>query len=319
MSSSTVTRFQNANDYAKHFLDLLSKEMKESEHVPIKIDVQINWQKSDNCVAIFTLSSGKSNINMDDHLKIEDLKSNWQGTGTVTIVDGNQIKVTMDDNVKPDKENAIFQITKVFDPTVFKRMNFAVQSIKELGCGMNENVREMIFGNINETANTIIHSENFKNESNLNDGQVAAIQYALGHRLSLIQGPPGTGKTEMAASLVKELIRIRNQKCNRINERTKVLVCASSNVAVDNIAIKLKQKNLNVVRVYSKQLESEKMPASFIGLLELIKTDKIPKTKKAKSEQPKPYFQEPKKRMDESDMAFKKKREAVLLKKKDNY
>lgn len=66
--------------------------------------------------------------------------------------------------------------------------------------------------------------------ANLNTSQIAAIEHALGSPyLAAIHGPPGTGKTTAVTELILQAVS-RGQR---------VLVCAPSNVAVDNILEKL--------------------------------------------------------------------------------
>lgn len=61
---------------------------------------------------------------------------------------------------------------------------------------------------------------------NLNSSQKEAIDFALRQRhLAIIHGPPGTGKTTTLTEVILQLI----------TRGLKVLVCAPSNVAVDNI------------------------------------------------------------------------------------
>ncbi|KAI5072376.1 hypothetical protein GOP47_0012482 [Adiantum capillus-veneris] len=73
----------------------------------------------------------------------------------------------------------------------------------------------------------------------LNISQKAAIETAALQRVTLWQGPPGTGKTKTLAHLVASL-------CQR-GER--VLACADSNVAVDNLVEGLLELGLHVARV----------------------------------------------------------------------
>ena len=64
----------------------------------------------------------------------------------------------------------------------------------------------------------------------LNTSQVDAIRGSLDSTyVSLIHGPPGTGKTSTVTELIFQLVRLGK----------KVLVCAPSNVAVDNILEKI--------------------------------------------------------------------------------
>lgn len=52
--------------------------------------------------------------------------------------------------------------------------------------------------------------------------------------LSLVEGPPGTGKTRLIVNLILQLVFGKE-----VQRRLRILVCASSNAAVDNIALKL--------------------------------------------------------------------------------
>jgi superfamily I DNA and/or RNA helicase len=63
-------------------------------------------------------------------------------------------------------------------------------------------------------------------DASLNDVQRDAVQFALSARdVGLIHGPPGTGKTTTVVEVIRQAIR----------RGRKVLACAPSNVAVDNI------------------------------------------------------------------------------------
>eukprot|EP00250_Pteridium_aquilinum_P010076 c19137_g2_i1 orf=102-2507(+) len=73
----------------------------------------------------------------------------------------------------------------------------------------------------------------------LNTSQKAAIETAALQKVTLWQGPPGTGKTKTLTHLIAAL-------CGR---REKVLACADSNVAVDNLVEGLLGLGLRVARV----------------------------------------------------------------------
>jgi len=67
-------------------------------------------------------------------------------------------------------------------------------------------------------------------EKRLNDSQIAAVEFALeANELALIHGPPGTGKTTTVVEIILQMVSLGY----------KVLVCAPSNIAVDNILEKL--------------------------------------------------------------------------------
>ena len=81
----------------------------------------------------------------------------------------------------------------------------------------------------------------------LNATQQTAVRSALSQPLSLIQGPPGTGKTVTSATVVFHLAR---------QHQGQVIVCAPSNVAVDQLAEKIELTGLRVVRVAAKSREA---------------------------------------------------------------
>jgi len=67
--------------------------------------------------------------------------------------------------------------------------------------------------------------------------QVYAVKHAVQRPLSLIQGPPGTGKTVTSATIVYQLVKINGGP---------VLVCAPSNIAVDQLTEKIHRTGLKV-------------------------------------------------------------------------
>ncbi|XP_055344641.1 regulator of nonsense transcripts 1 homolog [Paramacrobiotus metropolitanus] len=69
----------------------------------------------------------------------------------------------------------------------------------------------------------------------LNAKQKEAVQKALLNTVCLIQGPPGTGKTETAVAIIRSLALQDPQ--------AKILVCAPSNVAIDDLTWKTARDN----------------------------------------------------------------------------
>jgi len=74
----------------------------------------------------------------------------------------------------------------------------------------------------------------------LNETQMKAVENSLSSRLTVIQGPPGTGKTHTAVQLVRAWARY---------EMGPAMVCAESNVAVDNLLEGLLECGVNAVRI----------------------------------------------------------------------
>ncbi|ORY32931.1 P-loop containing nucleoside triphosphate hydrolase protein [Naematelia encephala] len=76
----------------------------------------------------------------------------------------------------------------------------------------------------------------------LNQSQMKAIAMMLSERLSLVQGPPGTGKTRVIIETIK-LVKHHWQV------PFPILVCAHTNVAVDNLLSGLRQNGIKAVRI----------------------------------------------------------------------
>lgn len=83
----------------------------------------------------------------------------------------------------------------------------------------------------------------------LNESQKKAINNCFKNKLTLIKGPPGTGKSTVLVVLAYHLLRLRKA----VND--KILICAPSNRAVDNISFLLQKIKLNFVRVLSMEKE----------------------------------------------------------------
>ena len=91
----------------------------------------------------------------------------------------------------------------------------------------------------------------------LNHSQMYAVKSVLQKPISLIQGPPGTGKTVTSASIVYHLAKMNPGQ---------VLVCAPSNVAVDQLTEKIHSTGLKVVRLTAKSREALDSSISFLTL-----------------------------------------------------
>ncbi|MHC1585365.1 MAG: AAA domain-containing protein [Candidatus Syntropharchaeia archaeon] len=104
----------------------------------------------------------------------------------------------------------------------------------------------------------------FENKD-LNSDQKRAIGYAVGVRdVYLIWGPPGTGKTTVVPEIVSNYIRLHRRS------NPKILICAYTNTAVDNIVKKLSK--FKIVRFGSSMLNEEFKELLFSHQLEEKRT-----------------------------------------------
>ena len=75
------------------------------------------------------------------------------------------------------------------------------------------------------------------NFGKLNTNQIKCMKKIFTQSLSMVQGPPGTGKTFLAAFIIYNIFKKRK------DENDKILVCAPSNSATDNLALYLLKLN----------------------------------------------------------------------------
>ncbi|XP_024527418.1 regulator of nonsense transcripts 1-like [Selaginella moellendorffii] len=143
--------------------------------------------------------------------------------------------------------------------------NEAASAVKGLvmGAGQVEIRSETLFGTLTSSSNDISHDVHVANglpnrisgtrlgtfkgsyrkllkETGLNTSQKAAVEAALCRKVTLWQGPPGTGKT-------KTLVQFVRIHCR--SGQGKVLACADSNIAVDNLLEGLLSEGLVAVRI----------------------------------------------------------------------
>ncbi|NPA33975.1 MAG: IGHMBP2 family helicase [Chlorobi bacterium] len=117
--------------------------------------------------------------------------------------------------------------------TPFTRMNDALTQLKD-----NPFIANIVLNKF-QVEKTNISVDKFIN-CRLNESQKKAVKNALEtHPVFLVHGPPGTGKTTTVTEVICQLAR----------EGKKVLATADSNIAVDNLAEKLIEAGLAVVRV----------------------------------------------------------------------
>lgn len=83
-----------------------------------------------------------------------------------------------------------------------------------------------------------------------NLSQLDAIRSSHSNRLTLIQGPPGTGRTHVACEIIS--------KQNAKHPDKHILAVAETNMAVDNMTIRLQKMGLRVMQIGSEAKISPK-------------------------------------------------------------
>ena len=255
------------------------RQMMESQR---KEDIVVRWEKSlsNKKVAIFRFSSredGELNVVVGDELllKLDSgsarlNKGDWSSKGQVLRLDGGEVWLEMVSSSAPTLITEGFIVEYVWKATSYDRMQAALKSFAIDDRSVSGYLYHLLLGHEVEQQflkTAIPQKLSVPGLPELNHSQVDAIKAVLQQPLSLIQGPPGTGKTVTSASIVYHLAK---------QNMGQVLVCAPSNVAVDQLTEKIHKTGLRVVRVAAKSRESCGSNVEHLTLHTMVRNLEIP-------------------------------------------
>ncbi|KAI9209642.1 ATP dependent helicase [Polychytrium aggregatum] len=276
-----LLRYEDAYQYQNIFAPLVKleaeydKKLKESqtqEDVVVRWDVGLNQKR----VAYFLLpklEQGDIRLAPGDELLLKykgELHAPWEGRGHVIKVPNNVSEEVALELRHPDAPvdcTHNFSVDFVWKSTSFDRMQTALKTFAVDENSVSGYIYHRLLGHeVEPQVLRVTLPKRFSapNLPELNHSQVFAVKSVLQRPISLIQGPPGTGKTVTSASIVYHLSQI---------SQGQVLVCAPSNVAVDQLTEKIHQTGLKVVRVAAKSRETLESPISFLTLHEQVKNN----------------------------------------------
>ncbi|KAH7934787.1 hypothetical protein HPB52_000484 [Rhipicephalus sanguineus] len=139
-------------------------------------------------------------------------------------------------------DGRVFNLLKLANDVTYRRLKRTLEKLRKTREIRYSNLIEILFGTVSPTEAPISTSQKpieFSNKA-LDESQQEAVAFSLRQKeLAIIHGPPGTGKTTTLVEVVLQ--------CSR--QGSKVLVCAPSNVAVDNLVERLLCTSLKVVRL----------------------------------------------------------------------
>uniref|UniRef100_A0A224YIC1 DNA helicase n=1 Tax=Rhipicephalus zambeziensis TaxID=60191 RepID=A0A224YIC1_9ACAR len=165
-------------------------------------------------------------------------------SGVVSSVASANITLAFDegrDTLDAD-DGRIFNLLKLANDVTYRRLKRTLEKLRKTREIRYSNLIEILFGTVSPTEAPISTSQKpieFSNKA-LDESQQEAVAFSLRQKeLAIIHGPPGTGKT---TTLVEVILQCSKQG-------SKVLVCAPSNVAVDNLVERLLCTSLKVVRL----------------------------------------------------------------------
>ncbi|XP_032387046.1 regulator of nonsense transcripts 1 [Etheostoma spectabile] len=269
-----LLRYEDAYQYQNIFGPLVKleadydKKLKESQtqdNITVRWDLGLNKKR----IAYFTLPKTDSDMRLmqGDEICLRykgDLAPPWKGIGHVIKVPdnyGDEIAIELRSSAgAPVEIPHNFQVDFVWKSTSFDRMQSSLKTFAVDETSVSGYIYHKLLGH--EVEDVVIKCQLPKRFTaqglpDLNHSQVYAVKTVLQRPLSLIQGPPGTGKTVTSATIVYHLARQGNGP---------VLVCAPSNIAVDQLTEKIHQTGLKVVRLCAKSREAIDSPVSFLAL-----------------------------------------------------
>ncbi len=161
------------------------------------------------------------------------------GTAVFVRARDDQVTIALDDE---DVElPPLVRLDQIVTDVTFRRLEGALRELQRDKKGDEARFLDVLFGERDpEFASKPADAAIRWFDDTLDDSQRLAIANALrAEHVALIHGPPGTGKT----TAVVELIR------HAVAAGERVLACAPSNVAVDNLAERLLRAGLRIVRI----------------------------------------------------------------------
>jgi regulator of nonsense transcripts 1 len=243
------------------------------------------WDRSLNKkhVAVFRPTSsdgGEIRIVPGDELVLRRLMGNgelWESKGVVKIVHNGAVHVQMNSKHCPTEHLNRFSLEFVWKSVSFDRMQDALRRFALDDESVSQYIFHQLLGHqvVPQTLNFPMPKRfSAPGLPELNHSQAQAVKSVLQMPMALIQGPPGTGKTVTSASILyhiaKQLQKSSQSSRNstRNNRRTirggrnnndtleQILVCAPSNVAVEQLTAKIHRTGLRVVRVAARSREN---------------------------------------------------------------
>lgn len=160
-------------------------------------------------------------------------------TAVVVRARDEQVVVALDDD---DAElPSLVRLDRIATDVTWRRLEAALRDLQRDKKGDEARFVDVLFGERDpEFAPGPTAADLRWFDDSLDDSQRQAVAHALAARhIALIHGPPGTGKTTAVVELIRQAVAA--------GER--VLACAPSNVAVDNLAERLLRAGLRVVRL----------------------------------------------------------------------
>ena len=164
-------------------------------------------------------------------------KSSEEIIGILTKISHLEAEIVFTAEDTPDWMDDNFSLETSYNDITYKAMNNSIQ-------GLITNKNKIVSQYIDEIFTNKIYDTELESKNIdsllLNETQNSILNLIINsNNFFLVHGPPGTGKTTLITETIKELIK----------QNEKILICASSNLAVDLLTEKCNSANMNIVRL----------------------------------------------------------------------
>ena len=273
-----LLRYDDAYQYQNVFGPLVKieadydrklKEAQTQDNLIVRWDFGLNNKHLASFV-LPKLELGDVKLAVGDEMRLRysgELRPHWEGVGYVIKIPNNQSdEVTIELRARGDHKSVPTECTHnftadyVWKATSFDRMQHAMKTFALDEMSVSGYIFHRLLGHEVAAAPMKVNMPrkfSVPNLPDLNGSQINAVKSVLQKPLSLIQGPPGTGKTVTSATIIYHLSKLNGGQ---------VLVCAPSNVAVDQLCERIHKTGLKCVRVTAKSREDVESPVGFLSL-----------------------------------------------------
>ncbi|KAL5197748.1 hypothetical protein ABZP36_001260 [Zizania latifolia] len=224
--------------------DKMMKESQSKDSLTVRWDIGLNKKR----IAYFVFPKEDNELRLvpGDELRLrysgDSSHPAWQSVGHVIKLTAQEevaLELRASQGVPVDLSHG-FSVDFVWKSTSFDRMQGAMKTFAVDETSVSGYIYHHLLGHEVEhqiIRNTLPRRFGAPGLPELNASQVLAVKSVLQKPVSLIQGPPGTGKTVTSAAIVYHMAK---------QGQGQVLVCAPSNVAVDQLAEKISSTSLKI-------------------------------------------------------------------------
>jgi len=168
--------------------------------------------------------------------------------GIIKIINPNKIRLSLTIDELPDWcDDGKLGINLLFDESSYREMDIAMEKVISASHNRLAVLRDVMYGIKLPSFDKVDESIQL---TGLNKSQNTAVQKIIASKdIAIIHGPPGTGKTTTLVQAIRLTLKTEKQ----------VLVCSSSNTAVDLLTEKIHREGINVLRLGNPARISEEV------------------------------------------------------------